>query len=246
MKYLKKFESIAPEKRELLVGIDEVKDYFYDLIDDGFQLIFSPFSNPYILHDENGDEDLRLPYPKEGTMHKSQCKLFLEGPKLSISQLDWFNNHSKYFQLFNEGIRSLMLIDEIKIEDIKIELQSDKSKFILQFNLYQTPNMDVYPDERLSLFISHLKRYLEKKNFKDLEFKINDNSIDICSDSINYDNTLESLEIFKGVTVLNIDGRVITYIFKTDEGFKKINIYEIGEKGSNRNPLYDSSGSLAP
>lgn len=148
MKYLKKFESLTPEKRELLVGIDEVKDYFYDLIDDGFQLVFSPFINPYIFLDENGDEDLRLPYPKEGAMHKSQCRLFLEGPKLSISQLDWFNNHSKYFLLFNEGIKSLMLFDEIKIEEIKIELQSDKSKFIFQFNLYQTPNIDVYPDER--------------------------------------------------------------------------------------------------
>lgn len=49
MKYLKKFESLSPEKRELLVGIDEVKDYFYDLIDDGFQLSFSPYSNPYIF-----------------------------------------------------------------------------------------------------------------------------------------------------------------------------------------------------
>ena len=68
--------------------------------------------------------------------------------KLLISQLDWFNNHSKYFLLFNEGIKSLMLFDEIKIEEIKIELQSDKSKFIFQFNLYQTPNIDVYPDER--------------------------------------------------------------------------------------------------
>lgn len=191
---------------------------------------------PIFFFDKDDESLINLPYPKEGSMHKSHCKLFLEGPKLSISQLDWFNNHSKYFQLFNEGIRSLMLIDDIKIEDIKIELQSDKSKFILQFNLYQTPNIDVYPDERLSLFIAHLKKYLERKNIKDLEFKINDDIVNIESliynDPLDYKDILKSIEYFKGVTVLNIDGEVITYIFKTDEGLNKIKIYDIREKGT--------------
>lgn len=187
MKYIKYFESTeSTKKKELLVEFDDVKDCFYDLLDDGFNIEMDDLQNPYIL-DKDGIYQ-SYSYQKVGTVYRMDFIISLEEEISDKDELNWIIKNSKYEQMFYNGLKSLMSLDILKILNITSELKSYDYRMMFKFSIYQEPNLDEkdYPDQKLSQFVQSLKSYIQRVySLKDLDIQIKGDSVIIkCGPSI--------------------------------------------------------------
>lgn len=236
MKYIKYFESSETKKKELLVEFDDVKDCFYDLLDDGFNIEMDDIQNPYIL-DKDGVYQ-SYSYQKVGTVYRMDFIISLEEEISDKDELNWIIQSSKYAQMFYNGLKSLMSLDILKVLNITSELKSYDYGVMFKFSIYQEPNLEEkdYPDQRLSQFVQSLKSYIQRVySLKDLDIQIKgDNVIIKCGPSIKSSGNstiIKWLDRFNNRSTY-LNNTTYKYLRKSEKagGLYTITIYNIEDR----------------
>jgi hypothetical protein len=183
MKYIKPFR--LNEGKDYNVSVNEISEYFYELLDSGYTLEAVTIQEPFMALDPNGllKTKSRVPSLKHDyrasmfTLHKKEKSSGVLG---SITEL------SNDMEMFDTAVSNMSgdNTDFILVSTFMNIFTSDVNEMSLSLNVARKMHYNLH-SEIVSEFLHEIKRKLENKVFSSIppEF-FNDIKFDIANDDI--------------------------------------------------------------